>query len=280
MFDYLRNEYNADPRLVLDEGPERPGHVRRLVPWSTSIVVDLPDDQAQLRRMQDGKYWHELRRRERRFTADVGPLTFSRVTDDETLVRRLPDVRGLFAERWRDEYTSLPWKHERGFSPYAAALRELAALGRGELVLLDGPDRLLAFAYCLVDPPWYFFYQHAATPAAELRPFGVGKLLLAKLLVELVDEGRVRHVDLMLGDAAYKREWESWRRPVHVLLEEPDTAVGRLRLEVRTAGSRARHYVQFENAHARRAAKRVLVERDRLRRRRAGARPRPVLGAS
>jgi len=258
MFDYLVNEYNPAPRLAAPARPAKPGRLQRRLPYSTSVVVDLPETVAGLRERQSKHFWSELARRQRRFTEAHGPLAFTVTSDPDVLRRRLPDVRALYARRWADEYTSLPWKSERGFAPYADALVDLAPQGRGALALLDGDDRLLSFGYCLVEAPWCYVYQHAADPDPRYRPYGPGKLLVANLLTALVERGDVRHVDLMLGDAEYKREWESWRRPVELVLDAPDTPLGRVQLAAATAYHRARHRLQFESPRTRALLKRGL----------------------
>jgi len=258
MFDYLENEYNPSPRLATLVRAPDPGRLQRRLSYSTSVVVDLPGTVAALRERQSKHFWSELARRERRFAEAHGPMTFTLTSDPDVLRRRLRDVRALYASRWAEEYTSLPWKTERGFAPYADALVDLARQGRGALALLDGDDRLLSFGYCLLEPPWCYLYQHAASPDPRYRPYGPGKVLIARLLAALIERGDVRHVDLMLGDAEYKREWESWRRPVELVLEAPDTRVGRVGLACRTAYHRTRHRVQFESPRARALLKRGL----------------------
>lgn len=258
MFDYLVNEYNPAPQLTTACSPPAPGVLQRRLPYSTSLVVDLPRTVEELRSRQPRRYWHELARRERRFNEAHGPLVFRFSTDPDDLAEQLPEVRDLFARRWAQEYTSLPWKSVQGFAPYARAMTDLAGQGRGALAVLRGDGRLLSFGYCLLEPPWCYLYQHAASPEPEDRPYALGKMLIFRMLEALVTRGDVQHLDLMLGDAAYKREWESWRRPVELVLEEPATPTGALRLTARTTYHRARHYVQFENPRARALAKRAL----------------------
>lgn len=257
MFDYLVNEYNPAPRLVTKRTDPSDGLVRHL-PFSTSIVVDLPSTVEELRARKPGRYWTDLCRRERRFTERFGPLRSAGITDPDELRRQLPRVQELYQERWRGEYTSLPWKQETGFQRYADALVALAGQGRAQLRVIEGDGRLLAFGYLLLARPWAHLYQHAATPAEAYRRYGVGKLLIVDLLQDLVNDG-YGHLDLMLGDAAYKREWETRRRPIHLELREPDTALGHARLELRAGYHRARLHGQFSSPRLRRALKRSLA---------------------
>lgn len=260
MFDYLVNEYNPAPRLVADPAAPRDGLVRHL-PFSSAIVVDLPGTVEELRARQPARYWSELRRRERRFGERFGPLRSAAVTDPAELRHQLPRVRELYRERWRGEYTSLPWKHADGFERYADALVSLAEQGRAQLRVVEGDGRLLAFGYLLLARPWAHLYQHAATPDEAYRRYGVGKILVADLLQDLVTDG-YGHLDLMLGDAAYKREWETRRREILLELREPDTVWGRTRLTVRAGYHRARLHGQFSSPHLRRVLKRSLAVLD------------------
>lgn len=264
MFDYLRNEYNPDPLLVVGEPGPVAGLVRT-VPYSTAIVVDVPADRDALRARQPARYWAEIRRRERRFTEDHGPLVGRVLTARADLEVALPQVQQLYRDRWDGEHTSLAWKRPEGFAPYADAMIALAGQGRARLHVLEGAGRMLSFGYCLVDDGWCHFYQHAVTPQEELRRYGLGRRLLVDVLEHLVDEGTIAHLDLMLGDAAYKREWESWRRPVAVRLVEPPTVVGRARLHTRDAYHRARVHAQFGSPALRRTLKSLLATTERVR---------------
>lgn len=259
MFDYLDNEYSQLKTLVL-ETPEPPaGRLVRYIPYSTSIVVDVPGTVEGLHARQSAKFWTDLARRQRRFEDEYGPLRFEVLTSSPDLEFWLPQVQALFAERWRDEYTSLPWKSAEGFRPYHDAMIHLAQGNRASLAVLYGDHQLLSFAYCLAQDDWYYFYQHAATPNPRYRAYGTGKQLLAKMLRYLTEETDYRHLDLMLGDAEYKRQWESWRRTVYLRLESPATPSGRIRLAMLTRYTQAKLYAQFSNPALRAAAKSVLL---------------------
>ncbi|MFA9430129.1 GNAT family N-acetyltransferase [Egicoccus sp. AB-alg2] len=261
MFDYVANEFNPEPRLVVEPPAGRRDGRTRYLRFSEAIVVDLPSTQEELRARQPGRYWAELRRRERRFAEQFGPLVHRQAVNAEDVRASMPAVQQLYRERWQGEYTSLRWKHDDGFAPYVDAMAALAGQGRGRLQLLEGDGRLLAFGYCLLEHPWAYLYQHAATPDERYRRYGVGKLLVARLLQDLVEEG-FTHLDFMLGDAAYKREWESWRREIHLRVHEPDTLAGRVRLPVRSWLHRTRLRVQFESPRLRAVLKRSLAVLD------------------
>ena len=258
VFDYIDNQYNQSKKLVLETPAPPAGMLVRYIPYSTSIVVDLPGTAGELRARRRARFWSKLGWQQRKFQEAYGPLQFQVVTAPEELEFWLPQVQALFADRWRNEYTSIPWKTAKGFRPYHDAMIELARKGGAGLSVLHGDHRLLSFAYCLARDEWYYFYQHAATPEPRYRTYSVGKQLLAKLLLYLTEETDYKHLDLMLGDMEYKRDWESWRRTVYVRLESPATAFGHIQLAMSTMYTQAKLYVQFSNPTLRAAVKSVL----------------------
>lgn len=234
MFDYLVTPHSPSPRLVLEQQPAPPGRVVRHLEESRSLVVELPTDPEGLSAARSGRFWKDLRRRERRFQEAHGALRFRAVSDPAELRAALPLVRELFAARWDGLYTTLPWRRDDGFAPYATALVDLASKGEAELVLLEGADRLLAFSWLFLQPPWCYCWQHAATREEPFPRYGLGTILDVRTFEHLVGRGDIHHYDFMVGDAVYKREWGAWERPVYLRLEAPDTVIGRLQLRART----------------------------------------------
>src|SRR5690606_23490590 len=151
------------------------------------------------------KFWSTLGRKQRRLCDSFPDARIRLRTDPAEVAEVLPAVRELFAERWRDEYTGLDWKTPAGFAPYAAAARELTGQGRAMVATLEANARLLAFAYCLCEPPCCHLYQFAATREPAFRSFSPGALLLRAMVENLICDKRFRYLDLMLGDASYKQ---------------------------------------------------------------------------
>ncbi|OLT14207.1 hypothetical protein BJF78_19585 [Pseudonocardia sp. CNS-139] len=265
MFEYVRNEFNPDPALVLGGTPRPAGRFVVDIPYSVSLVLPIPRTAADLRALRSRKYWSKLRRSEKLLAEDGVKLDFAVLRDEPGLRPALDEVQRLFARRWADEYTSFGWKTPAGFAPYATAMQELAASGRGELVTLRDGDRLVSFAYCLVQDRTYFFYQHASVPDERYRRHSIGKILVARLLADLVEHRRADVLDLMTGAADYKREWTDAEQPILRRISADRSPAGAVRLGLRWALVRARFAVQFGDPRVRSAAKALLLTVDRLR---------------
>lgn len=241
MFDYVVTVGNPSPSFVLEPAPRTPGRLQAHAFDSHSIVLDLPADEAGLRVLRRGTFWKGLRRRQRRFEEAHGPWRFRVCTDPGEVASALPRVRALFAERWQGRHTSLPWHTPEGFAPAARTLTRLAERGELGLALLEDGDRLLAFTCLLLRPPWCHAWQHAATTADAYRPYSLGTQLDVETFRWLVtNHPAIVHYDFMLGDDAYKQDWESWRRPVYRRFDEPATPRGALRLLGSVIGHRVR----------------------------------------
>lgn len=263
MFDYVRNEFNPDPSLVTSIEAPPPGRVVRHVRFSVAPFIELPASLDELHQRHGGKYWSTLRRKQRRLTETFAPVCIRVRTEPDDIAEVLPWIRALFAQRWQDEYTGLDWKSPAGFAPYATAAVELAQHGRALVATLEARSQLLAFAYCLCEPPWCHLYQFAATRDTTYRVYSPGALLLHALVEQLTVSGRFRYVDLMLGDAAYKREWATGTRTVWLRLEDGDDRIGRSRLWARVWLERLKLYVRFGNPRLRRTAKWIMLRRSR-----------------
>lgn len=258
MFDYAVNPMNPAPTLVVDPVWRGSGLVSYL-PYCNTVVMDVPASHEELKALHKSKFWSTLRRKERRFADTFGVLSFHVVTDEPELKRWLPQVQALFRERRGHEYTSLPWKTDEGFSPYHDAMITLARQSRAELLVLEGDDRLLSFAYCLTDRDAYYFFQHATTTAERYRRFSPGKLLVWKMITHLVDTGGYTTLDFMLGEHDYKREWGSRSQPVYLRIAEDRTPLGLVRYAAKQAFYRVKIYLQFHNETLRDLAKRMLA---------------------
>jgi CelD/BcsL family acetyltransferase involved in cellulose biosynthesis len=241
MFDYVVTDVSPTPPFVLEPPPRVRGRLRAHALDSHSIVLELPVDEDGLHRLRSGPFWKGLRRRRRRFEEVHGPWRVRVCTTPAEVATALPAVRALFAERWQGRFTSLPWHTDAGFAPAARALTSLAARDETALVLLECDDRLLAFSCLLLQPPWCYAWQHATTPDAAFRPYSLGTHLdVATFRWLITDRPSITRYDFMLGDDAYKHDWETWRRPVFRLFDEPATPLGALRLASAVVGHRLR----------------------------------------
>ena len=266
MFDYVATSASPNPPLVLnttDDGRK----LVKYIPYATAVLFALPATTEDLRRLHRAKYWSTLRRKERRFVEAHGPLRFRVITDERELQAVLPLVQQLYRQRWRDEYTSLPWKTEEGFAPYREAMLDLASRGEAELAVLESETDLLSFAYCIIQGGTYYFYQHATRTEGKYGEYSVGKLLVWKLITHLVERAEFHTLDFMLGEDDYKREWSTSSRTVYLRIAEDANLRGLVRYFVKRVYYPAKLYVQFRNPTLRRLAKRLLFvlqsQRDR-----------------
>ena len=228
MFLYVQNRYNPRPSTVLlppDEqgvGAERCAWVR----GHDAPLMIVPRDPAALRARRRAKFWADVRRRERRFEERFGALGFERVADPRALEEWLPKVHALFLARWRHTHTGSAWATERGFEPYADAMRELAAEGVASLhVLYRTSDRgLLAYSYDLEQDRTLYLYQHSAAQDPELRGLSPGVLFMTKLVTEIVERGQVDALDFMIGIFDYKLDWARCVQRTYRLVRRGDYA--------------------------------------------------------
>jgi CelD/BcsL family acetyltransferase involved in cellulose biosynthesis len=262
VFEYLRNEYNRTPLLTVEPHPVPPGKFVIDLPYSTAPLLRLPRSAEELDRLHGRKWWSTMRRKERRLRENVADVEFRVLASATEIEQLLPPVQSVFEERWSGQYTSFPWKTPEGFQPYADAMLELAPQGRAELAVLLGDGRLLSFAYCLREGSTYYFYQHATTTDPRYQQFSVGKLLVMKLVQQLVHDGRCETLDFMTGASAYKLEWTREQRPIFVRIEEEKTLPGACRMIGRLAYHRVKLYVQFGNPRLRTWAGRLLTSWD------------------
>lgn len=263
MFEYVRNEYNPRPVLVLEPDGRPSDRLIRDLHYARALSFPIPRSETELEARHGRKWWSTVRRKERRLREHSTGVAFRVLTGPDELAEMLPQVQRLFTERWAEEYTSFAWKTPDGFAPYAEAMVDLAAQGRAELAVLEGDGRLLSFAYCLLDDGVYRFYQHASTPLPEYRPFSVGKILVTRLIEDLVRSPRCSEFDFMTGESDYKREWGTESRPIVYRIDEPRTLGGAVRFATRLALVSVKYRVQFGPPRVRATAKAVLLTLDR-----------------
>ncbi len=166
-----------------------------------TAVVDLKDGDW-LGRLPK-KQRHEIRRKQRRFTDQLGPWRLERRHD--------PDAVRLFADLHRDA----PGAKGRFMSPQQEAFfADLVARTEASVEVLTAEERPVAAAFGWVRPDGYYLYNSGyATDAREASP---GIVLLAALIDELVAAG-VPRLDLLKGDEAYKFQLGATRRPLYRL---------------------------------------------------------------
>jgi Acetyltransferase (GNAT) domain len=116
--------------------------------------------------------------------------------------------RGILA--YQRVYAS-SWKPEEPFPNFMSELMRMAASqGRLRLGLLSIDGAVVAAQVWIVDQGTASIFKLAYLPGHErLSP---GSVLTAALMAHVIDVDRVRQVDYLVGDDAYKQDWMSHRR--------------------------------------------------------------------
>lgn len=121
---------------------------------------------------------------------------------DDTLARGIAAYEAVYAASWK-EPEPCP-----GLMP--ALMRWAASLGYLRLGLLHLEGQVVAAQVWLVEPCKAHIYKLAYVPGHE--GLSVGSVLTAAMMQRAIDEDRVREVDYLMGDDAYKQDWMTHRR--------------------------------------------------------------------
>jgi len=206
MFDYVKNQYNMEPLLFLQNDRSESF---LYVKYAASPCMDLSPKQGFLRSMHKKKFWYNIRRSEKFFNDKYGELHFDVLKDKEGLVFFLDQVYTLFNSRWSKEYTSFTWKNKEGFEKYKTAMIDLSAQDKAFLaVLYDENKRLLSYGYCLVEEGVVYFYQHTTIIQEKYRKYSLGRVFLNQLIKYCIDS-KYKKIDFMTGNSSYKKEWSN-----------------------------------------------------------------------
>jgi|GEM_PF-3155684 len=240
MFNYLKNRYNANPKLVQEDKLDSD---KIYVKFIKAPYLIVPETVDAFRSTHKSKFWYNINRNIRLFEDSYGNLNFNIIKDEKRLDFFLDKVYCLFNERWKDEYTSSSWKCRDGFNEYKKALIDLSKSDEGFLaVLYDDSENLLSYGYCLNDKETVYFYQFTTSVDSNLRKFSLGKVLLFKLLTEIVAEGRFHVFDFMNGEQAYKSEWARKTKTIYFEVGKKDI-FGYIKLVI----YRVKFYLQFNS---------------------------------
>lgn len=225
MFTYIKNKYNQDPLWVL-EGSESPRDLFRFnIEFDVAPYLKLPKTVEAFHEMHKAKFWYNIKRDEKLFVNEFGPLNFVVTADKEMLLQYLPRIQELFAARWAKAYTSFDWKTKEGFQKYHEAMLDLADTGHGEIAVLLNKQSVLAFAYALKYNKTYYFFQHAVTTNPLYRKFSLGKIFIKQLITSTIQR-EFEIFDFMTGSQGYKREWADGEKKVYIQISAKKTLRG------------------------------------------------------
>lgn len=214
MFDYVKNKYNPNPRMIKGKNIEENN---LYVKFMNAPYMILPKSIEEFLSTHKSKFWYNLNRFEKMYKNDMGELYFEVIRDDFRLNEFLDKIFVLFNKKWENEYLSTPWKCKSGFEKYKEAMKELSLDNESFLVVLyDENKKLLSYAYCLEDSETVYFYQYTTDPDSIYHKYSLGKILVHNLLKYVIEKGKYKKFDFMNGEQPYKLEWAKQREEVYI----------------------------------------------------------------
>ena len=213
MFDYVQNKYNPTPKLVTeDDLTDKNLYVK----YINAPYMILPKTIEEFHSSHKSKFWYNINRSIKMYENQFGNLSFEIIKNTNDLDFFLEQVFHLFNKRWENEYLTSPWKCIEGFEKYKTALIDLSKSDNGFLaVLYDKNKKLLSYAYCLSNGNTAHFYQYTTTTENKYKKFSLGKILLYRLLLALIEDSQFKILDFMNGEQAYKLEWAKQSKPIY-----------------------------------------------------------------
>lgn len=214
MYDYVENRYNKFPQMVEENHLDNKNLYIKFV---NAPYLILPDNLEDFYKMHKSKFWYNIKRSERLYNKEYGALNFEIVKSKEQLEYFLDQVFVLFNKRWEHEFTSFVWKCKDGFEKYKESMVDLSSTDEAFIAVLYNTDReLLSYAYCLEKNETIYFYQFTTDIDDKYRKYSLGKLLLKKLLENIINTKKYKTFDFMLGETPYKLEWASHSKPIYI----------------------------------------------------------------
>ena len=199
-FDSLPSEVAAP----MTEGLRAGGVTVDLGQHETTAIVDLPGDYDAYLAGLRAKDRHEIRRKGRRFEADLGFPRLVRHDGDEALGafvamhRSAPGAKGRFMTREMEPF-----------------FRGLLGLEGASLFTLAGASgRPVAAAVGFEDEDTFYLYNSAFDPSQAASSPGL--VLVDRLIAEALAGGKTRF-DFLKGDEVYKYRLGADARPLFVL---------------------------------------------------------------
>jgi CelD/BcsL family acetyltransferase involved in cellulose biosynthesis len=218
MFDYVKNKYNQYPAMVTEDDMNNES---LYVKYINAPYLILPKTVEEFNSAHKSKFWYNIKRSARMYEDTFGKLSFEVVTNTNDLNFFLDQVFDLFNQRWKDEYLSTPWKCKEGFEKYKEAMIELSKSDNAFLaVLYDENKKLLSYAYCLSNNQTAYFYQYTTTTEDKYKKFSLGKFLLYRLLLNLIESHKYKIFDFMNGEQEYKMEWTKQTKSIYFQIDD------------------------------------------------------------
>jgi len=131
---------------------------------------------------------------------------------------------------WIKDFQSIydkSWKPEEGYPDFIMEMLEkFSLLGWGRLGMAYYDGKPIASQFWLVKDDVAYIYKLAHVKGYER--ISSGTLLTAQLMEYVIDRDKVKKVDFLVGDEAYKRDWMSHSRELLRIVVFNKTYKGRL----------------------------------------------------
>ena len=169
-----------------------------------SQILELPPTFNDYLAGLDKKQRHEMRRKRRRFEAELGPARLERLEDSDAVItfinmhRKTAGEKSAFMDTTMASFFSALWHR----------------VGAVVDILISGDDRPHAMSFGFEDDDTYYLYNSAYDPSDYA--YSPGIVLLEMLIRTTISAGRTR-LDLLKGDERYKHRLGSVTRPLYLV---------------------------------------------------------------
>jgi hypothetical protein len=230
MFLYIKNKYNKLPNFVIEPFKKEVNFLYMKV--YTSPYMYIPKTEDEFYALHKSKFWYTIKKKIRKYEEAYGDMIFKKVIDIDEQDIILDQCFELYNKKWEGYYSQSLWKEYSSFKSYKEAMYELSKNSKASLyVLLDKNDNLLSYAYCLNDDKKFYFYQHTSSIDIKYRKFSLGKILIYKILLDIINNNNYEIFDFMIGEHPYKMEWA--KKTKNVYLKIPKNFKGYIKYAIK-----------------------------------------------
>lgn len=187
---------------LLEEGLVAAGLAPQTVEFDLAMILDLPTSVEDFYSFIGKRDRHELRRKRRRYEADVGPLMHQTLTGAGFGIEEFIRLHRLASGRKGKFMTS----RRAGF------FRRLATLPGWRVDLLERDGVATAALFGWADARGYYLYNTCFDPA--LQAASPGMVLLTSMIETAIRSG-LEIFDFLKGDEEYKSRMGARPRPLH-----------------------------------------------------------------
>lgn len=184
---------------------EEAGKVIEIVKTTGCPVVDLPRSVADFRKGLTAGRRYTLQRKQK-VLERLGPVSYRHIEKGPEVGPAFDAFVRLHEKRWTHNGAGGGAFHRGPFLAFHRNIvKHFEPLGRLSISLVTVDDLSVAGIYGFIYGNTYYFYLPGFDPAAAPRA-SPGMLALNRHIEQAIEEG-LQHVDLLQGDALYKRAW-------------------------------------------------------------------------